>query len=730
MQAAARFLTPILIATALAACSGGTEAPLEKPGQSGTSRARQASAAAGPHAEAVQQLYLAYFGRPADSAGQAYFEGLLQGAGAPVAMPAIAGAYASNEKLRAVVEIFSGSQESKDLYGGGTAYFVDSVYRNLFNRNADDAGKKYWVAAIDGGQLSRAAAAMTILSGAQSFDAEIVKNKTAAAASFTAALTANGATALYSGMGANAIARDMLSQVNEWTDLGAFQATVTSTAGVVKAPYLMVSPAQAGATVYQGQRASVRLIATARFTPVTFYPQLSDRGSALASSPYASSWGWGPGELLYIELNSRADLAPGRHSGTVELRMCIDQACTSQRGGSPVLLPYEFNVLPATSLTPLARWQGISEWETFQGNAGHNGFVPVSLDPAQFSQRWRWSPPLPAGQEYPSMASPVVTQGGRVLFTVDNKLVALNEHDASTAWSVAFGTGSFDGPGTPAASNGKIYVQSGENGNERLYGLDGASGAQLFSSYTSGKGLQPTVGEGLVYTGSSSVIRAFDAAGGKEVWNALHYGNSNFTPTLANGKVYSYTADLGGDTLAAYAPLTGAPSGSMYDNGPNDMGQIDGAAVDGGGNILFGVNRSRSGPDGYANTNRLLKFDMAGGAIAWAIPGSYVGAPAVAADVVYVANHRPFQLEARAASNGALLWKWARDVRTDFQGFSGQVLATNRLLFATTPTMTYAIDIATRRTAWSYPLGGALAISPNGILYISGNGSIAAINLR
>ena len=37
--------------------------------------------------------------------------------------------------------------------------------------------------------------------------------------------------------------------------------------------------------------------------------------------------------------------------------------------------------------------QGAPEWATFQGNAAHTGYVPVTIDPNQFATRWQLAVP-------------------------------------------------------------------------------------------------------------------------------------------------------------------------------------------------------------------------------------------------------------------------------------------------------------------------------------------------
>jgi hypothetical protein len=95
--------------------------------------------------------------------------------------------------------------------------------------------------------------------------------------------------------------------------------------------------------------------------------------------------------------------------------------------------------------------------------------------------------------------------------------------------------------------------------------------------------------------------------------------------------------------------------------------------------------------------------------------------------VLYVANENPLRLEARAESNGELLWSWTPPL---VAGFESEVLLTRNLVFVSMETGTFAIERTTHRTVWSYPMAGHLALSKSGILYIQGAESIVAINVR
>jgi len=61
--------------------------------------------------------------------------------------------------------------------------------------------------------------------------------------------------------------------------------------------------------------------------------------------------------------------------------------------------------------------------------------------------------------------------------------------------------------------------------------------------------------------------------------------------------------------------------------------------------------------------------------------------------------------------------------------FMSDVLVTDNLVFVSTNAGTYAIDRTTHQSVWSYPQFGSVAISANGVLYIS-YGDIVAFDTQ
>jgi len=230
------------VAFLLTGCGG---APADGTAASGRPVLLQSSAVAQPpeaYADAVQRMYIAYFGRPADPGGLTNFQAELSRIGAPTGIADIANTYAHNPTIRTLVDAFGTSEESNALYTGGTVPFVTAIYRNVFNREPDAEGLAFWAGAIDHAGLTRGNAALAIMAGALTnqsdqgkIDARIVINKTQVAARFTSTLVTNGQTGVYVGNAAAATARAMLSAVNENTDPAASQPTVDATIAALAA---------------------------------------------------------------------------------------------------------------------------------------------------------------------------------------------------------------------------------------------------------------------------------------------------------------------------------------------------------------------------------------------------------------------------------------------------------------------------------------------------------------
>jgi len=191
------------------------------------------------YANIVQELYVTYFGRPADAQGLLNFEAAMAASNAPTDIIGLTAAYSSNAAVQKLVDSFGTSTESVLLYGQVTTStssatsFVTAVFENLLNRAPASAGLNFWVGAITSGSVSLGNAALSIAAGAVAntsaqglIDAATIANKLTVASEFTAGVSSTSGIAQYSGPAAALVARSLLAGVTSATSTQSFQTEV------------------------------------------------------------------------------------------------------------------------------------------------------------------------------------------------------------------------------------------------------------------------------------------------------------------------------------------------------------------------------------------------------------------------------------------------------------------------------------------------------------------------
>jgi hypothetical protein len=236
-------VAPLLsLAALLAACGGSsTEAPTSKSAPQAMRSGAVAPAAS--YTETVQTLYMGFFGRPGDAKGLAYWNTLLSDRGLPTTLSGLTAAYATDTNVRDVVDAFANSTESQGLYVANNASFINAVYLNAFNRNAEVAGRDYWSGVLDRGEVSRGQAVLWILSGGQGSDAVVMAKKVQAATVLTSLLKTVLQIASYSGDQINEAARALFGTITATTDEAAFRTEIdgfVATLGAADVPYPVV----------------------------------------------------------------------------------------------------------------------------------------------------------------------------------------------------------------------------------------------------------------------------------------------------------------------------------------------------------------------------------------------------------------------------------------------------------------------------------------------------------
>ncbi len=113
--------------------------------------------------ERMLGAYLAYYGRPADPAGLAFWADRLETEGGD---------------LSSVIDAFAESQEFQDRFGNlSNTELVTNLYDQLFGREPDTAGLDFYVAELESGASTLQDISIVILDGVQGDDVTIVSNR-------------------------------------------------------------------------------------------------------------------------------------------------------------------------------------------------------------------------------------------------------------------------------------------------------------------------------------------------------------------------------------------------------------------------------------------------------------------------------------------------------------------------------------------------------------------------
>lgn len=225
-----------LVLAVLAGCGGNSsQAPTAASPNQLHASVTSTVATANDYTEITQQLYLAYFGRPADPLGLENFAAALASSNAPADIQQLNAS--RDAQLADLVNSFSTSAESARLYSGDNSAFVAAIYRHALNRIPDDEGLAFWVKSLDDGRLTRARAAVSIVAGAMSNstaqglrDSRLLNARTTVATYFSQQLKARGANG-YVGDASAAFARTLMGMVTASTDTTAFRSIVDAWIG-------------------------------------------------------------------------------------------------------------------------------------------------------------------------------------------------------------------------------------------------------------------------------------------------------------------------------------------------------------------------------------------------------------------------------------------------------------------------------------------------------------------
>jgi hypothetical protein len=366
---------------------------------------------------------------------------------------------------------------------------------------------------------------------------------------------------------------------------------------------------------------------------------------------------------------------------------------------------------------PTADWSQVSgEWTTYQGNATHTGYLPAVVDPVGFTHRWTTT--LEASG---APINPVTAGGGSVFASTSTYfgrqiLTTLDAATGAVRWSYDFGAIHSVDP--PAYANGNVYVATGGHNDSFIWSFTASTGTQRFhTAYGNqwSRWFAPVIQDTTLYMagGYYGGMYAFSTVDGQERWFVGLNQYDEFTPAVANGRVYAYTGSYTPEVTVADA-ATGAVLDHIADPEFDWGGWSMGIAPVVEGNRLYAT-----------NGGRLIAFDLGQRTIAWQVKtGTIGGQVSLANGVLYVRNGPT--IDARSASDGNLLWSLPTPL-----GAQGTMLVTRNLLFLNTGDQIWAIDLAAHLPVWSYPAGGHVSITPDGLMLLGRpDGKVTALQIR
>ncbi len=484
---------------------------------------------------------------------------------------------------------------------------------------------------------------------------------------------------------------------------------------------LTVATPSVSVTTYPGEKAVFSIEAQLSKEPI---PQSVNIGvfdpASLTIAPLSRTASAPDGRYVF-ELSTATSnaLALGTHSSNLELRLCQDdvRVCRQPMAGSPWIVPLTVKVLSPTNLTTLNAVDGLGAWSTYQGNPAHTGYVAASFDPAAFSRRWKVASDGNYSRDFVSAA----IDNGRAFFVRRvtggrTELIAISEDTGEQAWKVDLGTLNQVNP--PAASNGRVYLTSSGHQDSFLWVYDQVSGKLLKQQAMSSQWPNysaPTVLGTDVYSnnGYYGGISKYASADVKLAWHGQSTASHGWSPSADGRFVYSYSTP--DNILRVFDAANGSAAYSIGEPYPYSTSFSSSAVV---------LTDTQQAIVGGGN---LTAFDLNGHKRSWIQNAGATGTPAYGNGTIYALGANGGSLEARAPATGNLLWS----VAIPEGGYYTNVIVTRNLAFVSSGSSTKAIDLAAKKIVWTYPMGGSLAISARGVLYVLNASSVlAAVNLR
>jgi outer membrane protein assembly factor BamB len=542
----------------------------------------------------------------------------------------------------------------------------------------------------------------------------------------------------------------------------------TSSSSGGSAPTLKVSfmPAQLQAELIQTSSTEWTVTATVEGPNVgTIYVKVVDNGGVilnpidfdqLSSRHYRTSFRISP------------KLLSGEYSSNLRFHFCSDPACETPYPGSPWYLPYKLSVKSHTNLTALNSIEGFSGWNSRFGDVRNTGYVPITLNPDQFSYRWFKALDVP-------LVGEVITEGENVFFLQTVALTAssyffnvtaLDGWDGRTSWRQSFASDS-RGVGLTANKDLLYFMRYDSSPpSAHFTGLDPENGLTIYDHKIADE--RYAVASALVdgdyfYVGgvfaNGYALSALTKTSGEVKWSLPFqkaFEDGAAAPTSDDQNIYSFTHSACNPIefcvpagLRAIDKKTGAVSSFIADPAPTivDHGEnLSPILTDEG---VLALNGKFNPAMRTADVPNISLYDIVNKVVRWTVSDMFVYKPVVANGIVYSAvskaaidddSTRQINLQAMRLTDGELLWSLPVSSFPSYPHYPSNMIITDNILFMSAGPAVYAIDISSQEVVWRYPFGGLLSLSEKAVLYVHRAGEhdpyaqygsiLAAINLR
>ncbi|NKF49228.1 PQQ-binding-like beta-propeller repeat protein [Shewanella sp. WXL01] len=350
----------------------------------------------------------------------------------------------------------------------------------------------------------------------------------------------------------------------------------------------------------------------------------------------------------------------------------------------------------------------VTSWYGYQGTAAHRGFVASDIDLDAMDVRWEVSLD---GTQYTKPQ--LLAADGKViaLFTRDDerRLLSLDALSGVELWSNNY-ENVWDL--SIAYYGDKLYALSRASSGNFLRAISGSSGQLVYkvehSLYSLNQESLNVTADG-VYLGSSNgnAIERFD----------LQNGDKQSIPTASQGAMRGFAINKQQAFYSEHQDLvvTELSTGEHYNI------VVDSESYNSLKTPVVGF----EGDVFVYDYDKLNAIDLRTNEVKWQQESGFDRYQlAVGIGELYAIRHD--SLVAIDTRTGSQLWQWES---AEPEQLDSNIIVANNVLFVASAEMTYALDLTTHQQVWSYPVGGQLALSSQGALYIINADKLIAINV-